>query len=115
MTDTLIDRAREYRNSGAVLKTKLSQIRSRNPSILILIFEGDSDVGPYEVWLSRICDGLEYQPLPGTGKAQLLDLRRRLAAQPELAKLVYFFVDRDFDDLRGQPAGRDMFCSDCYS
>jgi hypothetical protein len=115
MQNNLMERTREYRNSGAVLKVRLSNIRSRDPSILVLIFEGDTDVGPYEVWLSRIDDNLKYQPLAGVGKAQLLDLRRRLSAQPDLARYVYFFVDRDFDDLRGQQTGADLFCTEYYS
>jgi hypothetical protein len=116
MEGSLTERARIGRTSGAVLKVRLSHVRSRNQAIPVLVFEGDTDVGPYEVWISRVREGLEYEPLPGKGKGQVLDLRKRLAAdKSDLRKAVYFLVDRDFDDLRGQPSGEDIYCTEGYS
>src|ERR1700730_10737157 len=109
-------RARISRNSGAVLKTELITIRSRNSAIPVLVFEGDTDVGPYSVWISRVRDGWNYVSLPGRGKDQLLDLRQRLASDTtDVKRGVFFFVDRDFDDLRDQLPGPDIVCTDRYS
>lgn len=113
---TLVERARQHRSSGAVLKTRLSHLRSRYPHAPICIFEGEEDVGPYRVWLYRVRSDLNYEPLPGSGKGQLLDLRRRLKADTTgLSKSVFLFVDRDFDDLRGQSPGNDIYCTSTYS
>ncbi len=116
MIDNISNHARESRNSGAVLKIQLINIRSRSGKIPVLVFEGDTDVGPYEVWISKLRPDWNYIPLPAKGKQQLLDMRARLAEDETGVRVgVYFFVDRDFDDLRGQPAGPDLFCTDCYS
>lgn len=116
MTETLVQRVREGRTSGAVLKARLSNIRARNATILVFVFEGVDDVGPYTTWISRIDESLTYEPLPGTGKDQVLDLRARLLAdRGGLGAGVYLFVDRDFDDLKGQPEGPDVYCTDTYS
>lgn len=116
MTSELVERLRGGRHSGAVLKAKLSQIRARNRTVAVFVYEGVDDVGPYSVWISRLDSSLSYEPLPGTGKRQVLDLRIRL--QEDKAGLrsgVYFFVDRDFDDLRGQAPGPDIYCTTSYS
>lgn len=116
MTETILERIREGRKSGAVLKTRLSAIRSRYPVTPVLIFEGIDDVGPYASWLTRINDQLRYEALPATGKDQVLDLRVRLKADKGgLSAGVYFFVDRDFNDLDGQEGGPDIFCTATYS
>jgi hypothetical protein len=116
MSGELVERARVQRGSGAVLKTRLSIIRSRDWAVPVFVFEGDTDVGPYAVWISRIKDDLRYEVLPGAGKDQLLDLRRRLSADStDLSPGVYYFVDRDFDDLKGQAPGPDLFCTETYS
>src|SRR5260370_25890888 len=109
-------RARNSRNSGAVLKAELITIRSRNRSIPVLVFEGDTDVGPYSVWISRARDDWNYVSLPGKGKDQVLDLRERLANDTTEVKCgVFFVVDRDFDDLRNQLPGPDVCCTESYS
>ena len=114
--DDLVDRARLGRRSGAALKVQLSNLRSRWGAVRIFVFEGREDVGPYEAWINRIDGELRYMPLAGAGKGQLLDLRRRLRSdQTGLRKNTFFFVDRDYDQLRGQRPGADVFCTDTYS
>lgn len=117
MTESsLVDRARESRRSGAVLKVSISNIRSRDRSIPILVFEGRGDLGPYRVWISRIRDDLKYARLKAEGKDQVLDLRDRLSADTgKLRAGVYFFIDRDYDDLKGRTSGPDLFCTETYS
>lgn len=116
MANALADRARRGRRSPAVLKISLSYIRSRDQSIPVLIFEGHRDCGPYRAWISRIRDALAYERIWADGKDQVLEFRRRLKEDAsDLAAGVFFFVDRDFDDLKGHPAGPDVFCTDRYS
>jgi hypothetical protein len=110
-------RARAGRTSGAALKLQLSNLRSREATKPIFVFEGPTDVGPYETWIHRIIDPPPaYLSLPGAGKDQLLALRQLLVVDlTGLRAHVYFFVDRDFDDLKGQTAGPDIYCTDTYS
>ena len=109
-------RVRENRSSGAVLKARVSNIRSRYRSAVIAVVEGVTDVGPYEVWTTRISHDHTVEFAPATGKSQILDFRRRIRNdQSGLAVGVYMFVDQDFDGLRGQSEGNDIFCTDAYS
>ena len=112
----LIDAARRGRRSGAALKIRLAEIRSKAGTALVFVFEGRDDVGPYETWVGRIDESLEYIPLPGSGKGQLLDLRQRLQRdQTGLRQNTYFFLDRDYDLLRTQTPDADVFCTHTYS
>jgi hypothetical protein len=116
MTESLLERLKNARTSGAVLKVRLSNLRARHPAAIVLIFEGNDDVGVYRSWISRIDDQFHYEPLPGQGKGQLLDLRRRLQSDTNnLAAGTFFFIDRDFDGLRGQSPGSDVYCTHSYS
>jgi len=112
----IVDKARKGRKSPGALKVKLSQLRSRFQDLPILIVEGDEDVGPYEAWISRVINVGVLKLLPGSGKEQLLGLRKLLSQdETGLTDRVYFAVDRDFDDLLGQEPGPDIFCTDRYS
>ena len=114
--DDLVDRARLGRRSGAALKVGLANLRSSGGAVIVFVFEGREDVGPYEAWIGRIDGELEYATLAGSGKGQLLDLRRRLRSdETGLSQNTFFFIDRDYDLLRGQTPGADVFCTDTYS
>ena len=111
-----VESARAGRRSGATLKVELSNLRSRDSNCKIFVFEGDDDVPAYAAWIGAIAPSLNYSPLPGKGKGQVLDLRRRLLSdQTGLSRDVYYFVDKDYDGLRGQNPGGDVFCTDTYS
>ena len=104
------------RRSGAALKVELANLRSSAGTVIVFVFEGREDVGPYEAWIARINNKLEYAPLAGSGKGQLLDLRRRLRRdETGLMGNTFFFIDKDYDLLRGQTPGADVFCTDTYS
>ena len=116
MATPLIQRARQGRTSAATLRTRLSNLRSRAPDCTVLIFEGPTDVGPFETWIHRIDGGFRYEPLPGDGKDQVLALRQSLSSDKVgLKEGVFFFVDHDFDGLKGHPEGPDIYCTDSYS
>lgn len=116
MRASLIERARQDRKSPAALKVLISNFRSRFPDEPILIVEGVDDVGPYETWIRATCGSRFVQLIPGNGKEQLLGLRKSLLEDTTGLRVgVFFFVDRDFDELRGQAAGADIFSTDRYS
>lgn len=115
-SNNFADSARAHRSSGAVLKIRISEVRSRNPTAVIAVLEGVTDVGPYEVWIGRIRAEMTMEFIPGTGKSQLLDFRRRMKQDRSgLMRGVYLFVDHDFDGLREQDEGDDIFCTQRYS
>lgn len=115
MSALLLDEARKARDKPAVLKMLLSNIRSKNRHVPVLVFEGDTDVGPYEVWISRLAT-LQYHPLIAKGKQRTLEFRLHLQEdQTGVAAGVFFLVDRDYDDLGGHQPGEDLFCTQAYS
>lgn len=112
----LVARMREGRQSPAALKIALSHIRSAKPAVIVFVFEGLDDVGPYQVWVARCRARPEYEPLPGKGKDQLLAFRQMLSADTTGIKdRVFFFIDHDFDGLKGMPPGPDVYVHDAYS
>jgi len=112
----ILDAARESRNSPAVLKLKLSAIRSRNSSTWVFVYEGVDDVPIYETWIRRLSFGLSYEPMPSTGKSQVLGFRdMMLKDQTKLCSNLLFFIDRDFDELRGRAPHPNTFLTDMYS
>lgn len=116
MSQDLLSRARESRKSPAALKVKVSNLRSRHSSGPIFIVEGVDDVGVYETWLQPFANGEFINIVPGSGKEQLLGFRKILKNdQTGLNKSIYFFVDKDYDGLRDQELGADIFCTKGYS
>lgn len=114
--DPLIQRMRNARNSPNILKLELARRRSTEAALPFLALEGDDDKIVYAQWISRLRPSLKYALFPCRGKGHLLgllDLLRRDATG--LAEGVYFFVDRDFDDLRNRKAGSDVYMTDSYS
>ena len=114
--DAAVEHLRLSRNSDAVLKMRVVQTRAYCPRAPLLAFEGDDDKLVYAQWLRRIRPELTYEPFPCSGKTGVLALRA--IAKRDLSGVgqgIYYFVDRDFDDLRGQPEGDDIFLTDCYS
>jgi hypothetical protein len=114
--DSYIERLKASRKSPAVLKTKLAKIRSARPRLIVFAFEGDTDKTVYVQWVRLIRPDLEYEPFPCDGKAGVLDFRAMLGRdRGDLGSGVYFFIDRDFDDLRGNELGPKTFMTDHYS
>ena len=110
-----VDNARRQRESPNVLRLRVLQIRSGHPDTIILIFEGVDDVGPYEVWLRMLASGLEYVPIPGSGKKQVLSFAKQCIDSEEFQNDILFFVDHDFDGLRGMRDHECIFCTAAYS
>lgn len=116
MTDQYLETMRHARNSDAVVKLELIDLRGDIPTGTILVFEGDDDKIVYFQWIRRIDSSFVYEPLPVRGKKRVLQLRdAALRDLNGLANNVYFFVDRDYDDLGGHSEHENTFVTDAYS
>lgn len=114
--DAAVAAMRAYRTRPSVLKIELATLRSAVPNNVVFAFEGDDDKIIYRQWVHRVREDLTYVSFPCRGKGPLLDLRASLQRDKTgLSQGVFFFVDRDFDDLRGQAEGDDVFVTDRYS
>ncbi len=116
MASTVLSRARDSRTSPAVLKARVIAIRSRDANIWIFVYEGADDVGVYEEWIRAIDEQLAFEPVVGSGKDQVLGLRANLQkSQSSLHFRTLYFIDKDFDGLKGRVPGPDLFCTKRYS
>jgi hypothetical protein len=114
--EALLEDMLESRDVAAVLKTRLAQLKSGAPDVPVFAFEGPDDKLVYYAWVGRVDRDLRYEPFICNGKAGVLELRRMVRRDlNDIGKGVYFFVDRDFDDLRGEDASDDLFMTDRYS
>lgn len=105
------------RDASAVLKLRFAERRSSlAEGTRMFVYEGSSDKLAYYFWAKALQPDLKYEPfLCGTKDTvlQLLDLLRRDVTG--LAVGVYFFVDRDFDDLRDRKPEQNVFMTGTYS
>lgn len=115
-TDVAVEFLKQAREARAVLKMELAKLRARIPDTVILVFEGNDDKVIYGHWIRRARPGFQYEPFPCGGKEKVLKLRDSLYEdKSNLQEGVFFFVDRDFDDLQGRDGGNDIFMTDRYS
>jgi hypothetical protein len=116
MSSSLLANLRQSRKSPAVLKARIISVRSREKVKPIFVFEGLEDVGPYSVWVGRCDDSVSFEPLPANGKDQILLFRSNVRPNETFLRAgIYFFLDRDFDDLKGHATGPDLFLTEMYS
>jgi hypothetical protein len=86
------------------------------PDCIVFAFEGDSDKPVYYQWTKQIRPDLSYEPFVCGGKKLVFQFREMLARDlGGLSNRVYFFIDRDFDDLAGNDASPVTFMTDRYS
>lgn len=113
--DPYLQELKKARKSPVVLKVLIASVRSVTNQA-ILVFEGNDDKSIYFQWIRRVRPSLQYEPFPCSGKKNVLALRKLLQRDKTgLRNRVYFFVDRDFDDLAGHEDGADLFMTDRYS
>lgn len=104
------------RGRRSVLKLRLLTLRQRLPNTIILAFEGPDDKLAYCQWISRLRPNLAYEPFNCKGKKQVLELHKSVGMDKAgLAEGVYFFVDRDFDDLAGYQDSDRLFMTAEYA
>lgn len=104
------------RESAVVQKTALLTFRSFDRETVVFVFEGVDDKVVYHKWISRLRPELRYEPLPCGNKKKVLGLFKAiLRDRSGLGEGVYFFVDRDFDDLQDCSPHDTVFMTDFYS
>ncbi|PHQ60875.1 MAG: hypothetical protein COC03_00565 [Robiginitomaculum sp.] len=113
---TLLKRMRESKKTISELLRQIIQHQSRPEGHPILVVEGADDVTFYETMIKRVRAGMDVFFIVSDGKGNALDLR--LVVKKNKTgdlKVVKFAVDKDFDNLRGQEPGDDLYCTPTYS
>jgi hypothetical protein len=114
--ESIVDRVRIARTRPAVLKLQLAMLKARLPNIKVMAFEGDDDKIVYKQWICRINPELSYEPFTCGNKKAVLKLKDvTVRDRSGIGENVYFFVDRDFDDLAGHADHERLFMTDMYS
>lgn len=114
--DPYVEEVRKAREAPAVLKLKLMSLRCTAPDVCVFAFEGVEDKVVYFHWIQRIDQDLVYEPFVCGGKEKLLQFMEMLDRDRSgLSRRVFFFVDRDFDDLRGRKPTESIFMTPTYS
>lgn len=116
LSNGLVGRLIASRRSTAVLKLELLRLRSEVPIRPIFAFEGDGDKAVYHQWVRVIEPGLRYEAFTCGGKRYVLELKGVVDRDlGELSRNLYFFIDHDFDGLRGYSPSPAIFVTDAYS
>lgn len=108
---------RSARNSIAVILYKYLQLRNHNKDKCIYIFEGNEDYSFYSTLINRILKkSVKITPLCVNGKDNVLELREKLKLNEEKsAQKVLFFIDRDYDLLKGYTKTNNLYMTPSYS
>lgn len=111
-----LEKLRAGREIPQVVLQKYNQLRTKFPGTLVCAFEGADDVTFYDTVFTRVRGELRYVPFVCKGKDQVLSLRTMLERNVSTdAQLVRYFVDNDFDGLKGHLPSEDIYCTPCYS
>ncbi|MBU9438726.1 DUF4435 domain-containing protein [Burkholderia multivorans] len=101
----------------AVSIMRFNKFRGRLPVERILVVEGDEDPVFYSAIFNRL--GIEGCDIffIANGKDNVLGLRDYIGRSKEVAKTgeTIYFVDKDFDGLKGMPSGGDIYITPTYS
>lgn len=111
-----ISRMRAARSRPAVSKIQLVQLRAKIGDKAIFAFEGDDDKIVFGNWIRRIDGNLTYEAFVCKGKKGVRELKSIVARDTsDLSSNIYYFVDRDFDDLLGFVDTENVFMTETYS
>ncbi len=111
-----IDKMRAERKIPHVALQSYNLVRSKNPDIIVCIFEGRDDVIFYETLFQRIGTSERYTNFVANGKDPLLGLRDLLKNSEEHQNQKnIFFADKDFDGLKSHSDGDDIYLTETYS
>jgi Protein of unknown function (DUF4435) len=114
--DHLVEKLKSSRDSPAALKTKFIMARSRCGQLPIFAVEGPDDKVVYSQWIRRIRGDLRYEYFVCSGKKQVLALKIILDRDlHDLGSSVFYFIDRDFDELAGHVHSPCIFMTETYS
>lgn len=116
MSTGKIEKMREARESPVVILQEYNTFRSNCAKALVCCFEGFDDVSFYSVVFRMVRPTLLFKPFVCKGKGRVLKLRDILSRnQTHVSDLNVFFIDKDFDGLRGYASGDDLYCTETYS
>lgn len=112
----LVDSLVAARSVPAVQKAELASLRSKFPDRVVFVFEGIDDKTVYREWVRRANPDLVFEPFLCGNKnfvLQLMDIVER--DRSGVGHDIYFFVDKDFDGLRGRTRTSSVFVTEAYS
>lgn len=113
---SLVSEARAKRNSSSVVLMKILNTRDFQPDAPIAVIEGKDDVGVWSVWIRRVSESLDVEPIPAGGKSHVLEARDRVMRNRSLdTEGIIFIVDKDYDDNSDLSSQGDIYCTDRYS
>lgn len=111
-----INMMRESREIPQTILHRYNQLRSQHNHEVIYAFESTDDFIFYKTMISRVKNRIKITPLICKKKDTILALRTSLSRNiSATASLIRYFVDHDFDGLKGHPPGNDIYCTPCYS
>lgn len=113
---SLLRSMRDARDAPAVYKASLSAMRAHKPNVVVFACEGVDDKKVYFHWLRNSQIKFGYEFIVCNGKEKVLKFRELLSRDVAgLKKDVYFFMDKDFDGLKGYAAGPEIYLTETYS
>lgn len=110
-----LEKMRASRSNPQVALISYTTVRGKNPEKLICVFEGYEDLPYYETIFNRVGNATAFSSIIAKGKDQVLSLRAILKANHYKDDKVRFFIDNDFDGLKGHAAGDDIYVTEGYS
>jgi len=116
-SDPYLEDLRVARESRAVIKTELATfISGCNSRAKIFAFEGADDRKVYYHWIKMLDENIQYEAFICKTKIRALKLLDALRDDAtSLGERVYFFIDRDFDDLQGREVTDNVYLTEKYS
>ncbi|WP_079436279.1 DUF4435 domain-containing protein [Zoogloea sp. LCSB751] len=105
------------KNSLAVTIMRYNKLKGKLPDKKILVVEGDDDLIFYGAIFNRLQKTNIGFFFPANGKDNVLGLRDHIFRSKEILKGggTLYFIDKDFDDLKGRSAGSDIYVTSTYS
>jgi hypothetical protein len=110
-----LEKMRASRNNPQVALISYTTVRGKNPEKLICVFEGYEDLPYYETVFNRVGNATAFSAIIAKGKDQVLALRAILQSNYYKDDKVRFFVDHDFDGLKGHALSDDIYVTEGYS
>jgi len=114
----LVNKLREARQGPNVILMRYNQRRSAHIGKFIIAVEGSEDIAFYETMMKRVLG----EEIPAhhffdcKGKDNVLDLKDILERNlSEDSQRVLYFVDHDFDGLKGRSAHPRLYVTSVYS
>lgn len=106
------------RDSRDVYSEKLRQLLlnfQKFPNALYCVYEGE-DAKYYGIRVDTFSGADDRRKVPCKGKDDVLKLFGRVASDERLMHSnTIFFIDRDFDGLKGSQGGQMLYMTPCYS